>query len=150
MLTKEVLLYLRKFFNLPKSHRRVFICCYILSALTAIIIFLFPLKYYYRFLLYNPTTTIQETEKKNKAISSLIRAMKRVEKLAFWDCTCLNQVVTLKVLSTKLGIDSIVKFTIIDFKSNDAKAHATLVFDDRYEYLALVNNTRPSFDLCIK
>ena len=139
----RIIKYLKKFNAFSLSYKIVFITCYFVSALLALIIYFIPLKYYFNLLAFNPS---EHTKKKNdKVISVLFQTIRKVKKLAFWDCSCLNQVMTLKIITASMGIRSTINLTLLDYKTQNAKAHASLVFDNKNEFLGLTFK-----DSCLK
>jgi hypothetical protein len=139
---------MHKFQQIPVREKRIFFSCLALSVWFSFVIRFSPLKYYYGIFKKTDYKKLAESEM-DKSIGLLVRAMKRVKKTAFWDCSCLNQVLTLKYLSARTGIPASVKFKLMAINSKDMKAHATLLFNGRHEYLALSENTKKFVDLCV-
>jgi hypothetical protein len=139
---------LYKFRALSASEKKLLIAGIFLSAIISFAVRLIPLRWYYRLLSLNPRQEVHENLKKDRIVT-LIKAVKRVKKIAPWNCNCLNQVITLKLLSLNMGIPGTVKFTLTDLPRGKGKAHATLIMDNRYEYLALANSKNQYIDLCL-
>lgn len=125
----------RKLCEIPDIERKLFIKGYFLSGLLFILLKILPLRFYFKIIKSSPTYSVIDAEK-DSHIRIVVKSIKRIKRFSLWNCTCLNQVLTLKVLCNKIGIQSEVRFLVFN---NNSAAHAYLTIDNNLNFLALNN-----------
>ena len=124
---------IKKFGKIPGIERKLFVQGLLISGFFYVIVKLVPLRFYYGIMKSNPNSIIIEKDRDFRK-RLVIRSIKRVTRFSAWNCNCLNQVLTLKVLCNQIGLKSEVRFKLYN---NNESAHAYLVIDNDINYLAL-------------
>lgn len=133
-----------KFLNLPGTEKLILVRGLILSFIFYGIVRLLPLKYYIDWL---KSKSIDDPMEFNADCDHRIitKNISRLEKIVPWHMTCLNKVITARYLYKSLGIESSIQLSLFDNNSGKKCAHASLLVNGTFEYLAVNKDVRRIF-----
>ncbi len=136
----KLLYYIRRFWEIPMLEKRFFLYGFLHSAMYFIMVKVFPLKFYYKLIVSAPNCYADSNVRRNH-INLLINCLGRINRFSFWECNCLNQVLTLRMLCNLSGLNSNV---CIMLRKSDIQivAHATLIIENSYYFLDLKKDAR--------
>lgn len=127
---------IKKFYQISNLEKSILIKGIGFSLFFHFIVLFLPLKTYIKLLKSTPKKTNQKYDfNENKKL--IHKSIRRIDKVVLWNCTCLNKVLTAKYLYKLVGINSEINLVLINNSFGGRCAHASLLVDNCFEYLAI-------------
>jgi hypothetical protein len=119
----KIFYYIRRFWEVSKIERKLFVNIILINLLTKFIVRSFPLKYYYFILKLTPSRKL----KNNRAYFNakfIYTTFRRLLKCNLISKNCLEKSLTLRLTLLKFGIPNHIVFSLVSDQNLKLKAHS--------------------------
>jgi hypothetical protein len=130
----KIFYYIRRFWDIPRIEKRLFVNAIVISILYSFIVHLVPLKYYSSQLKSFKRSHIILMDKE-KTFNLIRKAVNRTSIILPWNNKCLIKSIAFKQLSNKLGVNCSIAIEVFRGTSNSLNAHAYILCDNEAVYL---------------